>query len=171
VESLQHDGLTKTLVKNTLYDYIYKPVQKDFLARRDAIIIKNAMICGFTHKSFFYKGVLYSCDTTAPSRPWNKLCQQLREQMDEYLQDLDELNKKELPYVLGYITQILNASNHFGDYLRLFPDCLHSPLTKLIASCPCHTDVLDESQIQQLTMQNQESIALIRRRMMSNLLI
>lgn len=171
MESLQHDGLTKSLVKNALYDYIYHPVQKDFQNRRDAIIIKNTITCGYNHKSFTYKGNFYTCDTTPPPRRLNKLSPQLKDQMDEYLRDVDELNKKELPYVLGYINQVLNSSNNFGDYLRLFPECLHSPLNKLIATCPCHNEVLDDSQIQQLTLQNEASINLIRQRMMTNMLI
>lgn len=171
MEPLQHDGLTKSQVKNALYEYIYAPVRKQFQNRLDTIILQNALISGYGHKSFHYKGELYTCDTTPPPRKWNKLSPKLREQMDTYLRDMEFLNQKELPYVLGYINRILNSTNHFGDYLKLFPSCLYPPLKKLIDSCPCHTKVLSDEDVMQLTAQNQESINMIRERMMTNLLL
>lgn len=169
--TLQHEPLTKRQVKAVLYEFLYTPAEKQFRTRLDTLIVQNTLITGFSHKSFNYKGVLYSCDTTPAPRKWNKLSPQLKDQMDEYLQEVDELNRKELPYVLGYINQVLNSSSNFGDYLKLFPECLHPPLKKLIDSCPCHTAVLEPRRIAELTKQHQDSIILIKKRMVINLLI
>jgi hypothetical protein len=171
MEPIQHDPITKAQVKSALYEFLYTPVEKQFQNRLNTLIIKNAVTCGYGHKSFNHRGVLYTCDSSAPPRRWNKLAPHLKDDMDKYLQEVDELNRKELPYVLGYINKVLNSSNNFGDYLKLFPDCLHPPIKKLIDSCPCHTTVLDNDQIDLLTQQNRQPIDLIKQRMMTNMLL
>lgn len=171
MDQLQHDPLTKSQVKQTLYEYLYTPVEKQFRTRIDTLIIRNTLLGQHSHKSFHYKGVLYSCDSAPPPRKWNRLVPQLKEQMEDYLRDMDDLNRRELPYVLGFINQVLNSSNHFEDYLRLLPECLHPPLKKLIASCPCHNGSLVDDRIEQLVKANQMPIALIKQRMVSNLIL
>ena len=171
MEPLQHDPRTKQLIKDSLYDFLYTPVQRQFKTRLDTIIIRNTLLGGYGHKSFNYKGVHYSCDTGAPPRKWNRLLPQLRDQMDGYLQDLNQLNDTELPFVLGFINQVLNSSNDLGDYLRLFPESVHQPIEKLIATCPCQAKQLSDEQVALLQEQNKKHIELIKKRMVTNLLI
>lgn len=169
--SLQYDPLTKQQIKDSLYDFLYTPVQKQFKTRLDTLIIRNTLICGYGHKSFVYKGKTYSCDTEAPPRKWNKLASDLRPAMDQYLVDLKAINDQEIPFVLGYINKVLNSSNAISDYMQLFPDCVHAPLKKLAATCPCQSSALTEDKVTLLSMQNETPINLIKQRMVTNLLI
>jgi hypothetical protein len=171
MEPLQYDPRTKQIIKDSLYDFLYTPVQRHFKIRLDTIILRNSLLGGYGHKSFTYKGVHYSCDNGPPPRKWNRLLPQLKEQMDEYLFDLSQLNEKELPFVLGFINQVLNSSNDLGDYLRLLPESVHQPIKHLIASCPCQTKKLSDKQVELFQEQNKPHIDLIKKRMFTNLLI
>ena len=91
--------------------------------------------------------------------------------MDEYLTDLEELNNKELPYVLGFINQVLNASCDLTDYMRVLPEAIHHPLAQMVATCPCRTTSLPEERVTHLMNKNQEPINMIKRRLVTNLLI
>lgn len=171
MEQLQYDPRTKQLIKDTLYDFLYTPVVNQFQRRLDVLIVKNTLLGGYSHKSFNYKGVLYSCDSGSPPRKWNRLLSQLKPQMDEYLQDLNQLNEHELPFVIGFINQVLNASSDIQDYLKLFPESLHQPLNSLIASCPCGRKQLTTDKVAELLSKNSEPINMMKARMVKNLLI
>lgn len=171
MDQLQHDPRTKQKLKDALYDFLYTPAQNQFKTRLDTLIVRNAILSGYGHKSFTYKGERYSCDIAPPPRAWNRLLPQLRPEMDEYLADIKRLNQHEVPFVIGFINQVLNASNDFGDYLRLLPDCAHRPIERLIASCPCQATRLGDEQIEAIKEKNAASINLIKQRMVTNLLI
>lgn len=171
MDSLQYDPLTKQQIKDTLYDFIYKPITQAFQTRLDTIIIRNTLLAGHSHKSFVHRGVCYSCDAEPPPRKWNKLVPELRPVMDDYLAEVRNVNEQEMPYVLSYINKVLNSSNSMDDYLQLFPDCVHGPLRKLADTCPCKTSSLTSEKIEQLSQQNEKSINLIKQRMVQNLLI
>jgi hypothetical protein len=91
--------------------------------------------------------------------------------MDEHITEMVQLNTVELPYVVGFITSVLNASNAFEDYLKVFPSVLHAPIEQLAASCPCRACVLTTDTAQQIKDNNKEPISLIHKRMVMNLLI
>ena len=168
---LQHDPRTKQQIKEAIYANLYSPIEKQFKQRLDTLIIKNTVISGYSHKSFMYKNVLYNCDEHPLPRKMNRLAVQLHGDMNEYLAELKHLNEKELPYVLGYINQVLNSSNDLCDYLRLLPEAVHSPLRHLIATCPCKSAKLPSETVAVLQEKNKKSIALMRKRMVTNLLI
>src|SRR4030095_5111123 len=170
MEQLQHDPRTKQQIKDALYAFLYEPVQKQFKSRIDILITRNTLLGGYSHKSFSYKGVVYNSDSTHPPLKKNRLLPQLRASMDEYLTDLEELNSHELPYVLGFINQVLNASNDFKDYLRLLPESVHHPLQQLMATCPCRTVHLTDEKVEQLKEKNKESIDLMKQRLVLNLI-
>lgn len=170
-ETLQHDPRTKQQIKDALYEYLYAPIQKRFKDRLDQLIVKNAVLCGYSHKSFMYRNILYNCDTSPLPKKMNRLAPALQPDMNEYLRDLKELNEKELPYVLGYINQVLNSSNDLCDYLRLLPASVHSPVEALIATCPCRGKKLPEEAVQLLQKKNQAPIDLMKQRMVTNLII
>lgn len=171
MQPLQYDPRTKQQIKDALYEMLYSPVQKQFKVRLDTIIIRNTLLGGYDHKSFNYKGVQYSCEPGTPPRKWNRLVPQLRAQMDEWLADVEALNSKELPYVLGYINQVLNASSDLMDYLRLFPDCAHQTIKKLAETCPCQTKQLSDERVAMMWKQNEAPINLMKQRMVTNLII
>lgn len=169
-DQLQHDPRTKKQIKDTLYAYLYAPIQKQFKFRLDSLIMKNSVILGSSHNSFMYRGVLYSCDTGRVLRKLNRLVPQLHAAMDEYLKELKQLNDKELPFVIGFINQVLNSSNDPHDYLRVFPSSIHRPIEDIIASCPCRTKNLTDFDVECLQKKNQSSIDMIKQRMVINLI-
>ena len=170
-DRLLHDPKTKAQIKNMLYNFLYGHVREVFQKRLEDIITRNMILTNAQHKSFTYKGIFYSCDNTSPPRRMNKLVPQLVPDMEGYLREVTQLNNTELPYVLGFIDQVLNSTNNLQDYLRIFPKSVHKPIQDLINSCPCHDKNLSDEEVQQLQEQNNQSISLMKQRMAINLLI
>jgi hypothetical protein len=170
-EVLQHDPRTKKQIKDMLFAFLYEPVEKQFKQRLDALIIRNTLITGVSHQSFTYKGNLYNMDISPVPRKLTRLVPQLVPDMEAYLADLKQLNDKEIPYVVGFINQVLNASNDLHDYLRVFPQSLHQPIQKLIDSYPCRTKRLTDEEVREMQTRNQQYIDLVKQRMVTNLLI
>lgn len=168
---LQHDPRTKQNIKEALYHHLYAPVLKAFKARIDTLIVRNCGLMKVSHKSFLYKGELYHCDTPPFPRKANRLSPSLVPDMEDYLKDRQQIDECEMPYVMGFITQVLNASNDFEDYLEVFPPALHTPIRQFIASCPCHNRHLTPAEVETLRLKNLDSITLIKNRMVTNLLI
>ena len=170
-EPLQHDPRTKQQIKDMLYAFLYTPVEKQLEKQLDQIITRNCMIQGLGHRSFAYKGVLYNLDMSKPPRRMNPLVPQLTGAMEDYLKEVQQLNRVELPYVLGFITAVLNASNDLHDYLRVLPEAIHRPIEQLIASYPCRTKKLTDFDVDSIQKKHQKPIDLIRQRTVTNLLI
>ena len=170
MEQPQHDPRTKRMIKDVLYELLYTPIQKQFKQRLDQLIVKNAVLGGYSHKSFMYKNVLYNCDTNAMPRKMNRLVIQLQPAMNEYLKELKQLNEDEL-HVLGYITQVLNSSNELHDYLRLLPPSVHPAIQGLINTCSCRGKRLPDETVALLQEKNLGPVQLMKNRMVTNLLI
>lgn len=170
MEKLQQDPRTKEQIKDALYDFIYSPVEKSFTQRLNNLILRNAISLCYSHKSFHYKGTFYSMDKGRPPLLRNKLSPQFVPQMEEYLEDLNYLKKTELPYVTGFITQVLNASNGFADYLCILPESVHRPIENMISKCACRSRQLSDEKIKWLQDSNKESINILKQRMMMNLI-
>jgi len=168
---LQHDPRTKQMIKDMLYSYMYEPVLKQFKHRLDTLITQNSVMVGATHNSLTYKGVFYSVDQSAPPRKLNRLDPRLKQQMDEYLEDLKQLNNHELPYVLGFINQVLNSSNSVKDYLDVLPTAIHQPLLKLVETCPCRHCNLTPEKVSEIQDMNKTAIQLLKQRIVTNLII
>ena len=171
MDKLEHDPRTKQQIKDALYAFLYEPVTRQFKTRLDTLITRNAVMGGFSHKHFTYKGVLYNAEATMPPLKKNRLVPALRVLMDEYLADLARLNENEHPFVLGFINQVLNASSDLADYLRVLPESVHSPLQSLLATCPCRSTSRPEDKAEQLRLKNQVAIDLLKKRLVANLLI
>ena len=170
-EQLQHDPRIKQQIKEALYAFLYTPIEKQFEKRLSELIVKNTLLCGYSHKSFMYKNTLYNIDTNALPRKMNRLHINLQGPMNDYLKDLKTLNETEVPYVLGYINQVLNSSNDLCDYLRLLPEAVHGPIQHLIAPRPCKSQELPEEMVSVLQDKNTTSINMMKKRMVTNLLI
>ncbi|WP_225784506.1 hypothetical protein [Xenophilus sp. Marseille-Q4582] len=170
MDHLNHDPRTKQTIKEELYNFLYSPVQREFRARLDSLILKNTIACGYGHRSFVYKGNLYSSEDTL-SRTRNKLAPQFRQEMEDYLSELSALNTEEMSPVITYINQVLNASNDFGDYFKLLPEACHPILQKIVDSCPCRNSKLSQARVEKIQQNNQKPIALLKRRLVHNLLI
>jgi hypothetical protein len=170
-ERIKHDPRTKQQIKDALYERLYSPIEHRFQQRLREIIVSNTLASRSGHMSFSYKGVYYNVDKNPPPRIANRLHPSMQAEMDTYLKELNELNQKEIPYVVGYINRVLNSSNHLCDYYRLLPDSLHPPLAKLIGTCPCQGNGLTEEQVAAIQKANNESLELLKQRMVINLLI
>ncbi len=170
-EPLQHDPRTKQQIKDMLYAFLYTPVEQQLEKQLDQIITRNCVIQTLSHRSFAYKGGFYNLDTAKPPRRMNQLAPQLVGAMEDYLKELEQINRIELPYVMGFITAVLNASNDLHDYLRVLPEAVHHPIEQLITSCPCGTKKLTDFDVDSMQKKHQKPIDLIRQRMVTNLLI
>jgi len=170
MEKLQQDPRTKEQIKEALYAFIYSPVERSFNQRLNNLILRNAVSLCYSHRSFYYKGKMYSVDTGRPPLLRNKLSPQFTTQMEEYLEDLRQLKEEELPYVTGFINQVLNASNGFEDYLHILPESVHKPIEKMINQCACRNRQLSDEAIQLLKEKNKEPINMLKQRMLMNLI-
>lgn len=170
MDALQHDPRTKLQIKEALYEFLYNPLMKAYKTRIDIIIVKNAMVSRSQYMSFIYKGEVYSCDASVLPRQATRLAPEFHKEMDEYLRDKAELDNKEIPYVIGFINQVLNSTNELHDYLKVLPDSVHAPIQSLIATCPCRAVKMTDTQASNLKVSNSTAISLIKQRLLSNLL-
>ena len=171
MDKLEHDPRTKSQIKDALYAFLYLPVQNQFKARTEALIIRTTVMGGYSHRHFVYKGEVYNAEASPPPLKKNRLVPQLRDEMEEFLKDRNQLNDQELPYVLGFITQLLNASNDLMDYLRVLPESVHQPLNQMMASHPCRSTTLTDEKVEHIKAKNEVGINLMKQRLARNLLI
>jgi len=170
MDPLRHDPRTKTQIKEALYDFLYAPVLKLFKTRLDILIVKNTIVTRGSHQAFIYKGVTYSTQTRGLPRRAARLDKQFVGEMEEYLAEVKQINNQEIPFVLGFINQVLNSSNELHDYLKVLPDAVHRPITSLIATCPCRAKSLTDGEANQLRNSNNQAIQLMKQRLVNNLL-
>lgn len=169
---LEHNPRTKIQVRELLYDTLYRPVQARFTARLNKIIDLNCNIQKSSHPSFTYRGHTYTKEgiNTPPPRRLAVLADTLKAEMDDYLTETTYLNSHELPFVVGYINQVLNISEDFPDYLKLLPEAIHRPLIELMATCPCKTSQLTQEAIDAMKETNRVSISLMKQRIVLNMI-
>jgi hypothetical protein len=150
---------------------LYAPVKEKYDRKLSALISRNAALLNSPYESFMFRNVVYKkTETTLVPRKLNNLHPSLRDEMIEYLKEVEVLNDTEVPHVLGYINQVLNASNDLHDYLRLFPEVLHRPIQRVIDSCACRTTQLTDEVVDALRLKNEASIQLVKQRMVLNLI-
>lgn len=169
---LLYSPTVKKEIKEELYNYIYGPVQKAFRKRLDEIIHYNTLKLGNGYRSFVHRNELYQMDPPDPLPPrMNRLHPSLSDEMNEYLRELEEINDKEIPYVIGFLTNVLNSSNSIQDYFSLFPDVIHQPLKQTIKTCPCTNGQLTAEDMNSILVRNTRAIELMKKRMMLNLIL
>lgn len=166
---VQNDPRTKQMIKDMLYSHIYDPVEYRLHEKLKLIMGKNKLLNHHDMDYFSYKAKVYSLDGTL-IRSAPKLDPSLYGEMQEYLKELNELNRVEIPYVLNFINQVLNASNDLRDYLKILPECLHKPIQELIDAHECHTERLTAEEVEAFKECNTQSILMVKKRLMLNLL-
>lgn len=166
---LQNDPRTKQMIKDMLYSHIYDPVEYRLHEKLKLIMGKNRLLNHHDMDYFSYKAKVYSLDGTL-IRSAPKLDPSLHGEMQEYLKELNELNRVEIPYVLNFINQALNASNDLWDYLKILPKCLHKPIQELIDAHDCRTERLTAEEVEAFKERNTDSILMVKKRLMLNLL-
>ena len=162
--------LSKQQIKDLLYHFLYDPLMQHLHEQLSLLIQQNSLVQQADYLGFSYKGEAYVIDSRQQPIRLPRLVSELRPHMDAYLKEVKHINCTEIPFVLGFITQVLNSSNALYDYLRVLPECLHPPIQKLIDSCNCRTEQLSEAQVDELQRRNQIPIELIKQRLMLNLL-
>lgn len=164
---------SKGLIKESLERFLYEPVQRHFKRRLDEIIIANTLEGKYQHKSFHFKGEQYHCEYGLRPRNWNKLLPHLKPRMEKYLADVKHIDDQERPTIFGFINQVLNSSNHFSDYIALFPSSAHPPIRTLLTDpSPMYADpVMDKDKMDHIIEQNQAAISMMKARMVTNLLL
>jgi hypothetical protein len=65
---------------------------------------------------------------------------------------------------------VLNSSNDLPDYLRLLPSIIHQPIQDVINTCGCRTTHLTPEVVQAIQAKNEQSIELIKKRLVLNLI-
>lgn len=169
---LQHDPRTKQQVKDILYKFLYTPAKEKYERRLKEIIIKNCQLIGNANESFIYRGITYCVnDDVRLPRRMNRLDSALHQEMDKYIADTKQLNEHELPYVLGFINQVLNSSNDLQDYLKILPESVHKPIQALIDTCGCRMPKLAPETVLEIQTKNQIPIQLMKERLVQNLLM
>ena len=171
-EELKYDPKSKLVIKNAMFDFLYAPLEKSTHKRLKTLIIKNSLLHGNNQHWVSYRGTEYAInpDSKRP-RPMNRLKPDLMALMNEYLEDLVQINTIERPYVLGFINQTLNASSSLQDYLKIFPESMHKPLKHFIDTCGSRVGKLEPEMIATIQQRNQIPIELMKKRMVLNLLI
>lgn len=172
-DELTYDPRTKQLIKDKIYQHLYEPTKRQFQQRLKAIVVKNSLIHQNGQPCFRFNGQIYSDPASKPPFPLpiNDLHTSLESLMEEYLEDQEKLNKEELPYVLNYITQVLNSSEHLPDYFKLFPSSVHPVIQELIDSCVCRAEEITMDKAEAIKQKNTIPIELMKQRMVLNLLI
>jgi len=170
---LQYDAATKQRILDKIYNHLYEPTKRQFEQRLKAIVIKNSLLFRNGQPCFRYNGKVYNDPASKPPFPLpiNELHDSLESLMEEYLADKSKLNNEELPYVMNYITQVLNASEHLPDYFKLFPSSVHPAIQELIDSCVCRAEEITVQQAEAIKQKNTIPIELMKQRMVLNLLI
>lgn len=170
--TVAYDPRTKKRIRQELHEELYGPINRELENELASIIRKNSIACGNDQQCFKYKGEVYAQNTIKLiPRPVNWLKPQFFTDMESYLDEKNTLEKDELPYVIGYINQVLNSSDSFQDYYKLFPDSIHHVLKRIQAQCPCRNDTLKLEQIDRIQRQNIHSVNLMRKRLTINVLL
>ena len=172
MNTLQYDPETKQMIKDSLYEHLYGPVKNQYRSRLATIIDRNCILIGNAYKSFIYKGTTYKAnENDVLPRQSNRLREQLHPEMDLYIEELNQLNDYELPYVLGYINNMLNSSTSLQDYFKVLPESMHKPIQDLVPTCGCRAQHLSDKAINDMRIRNTKSIELMKQRMVLNLLL
>lgn len=171
-----YDFVVKQHIKDVLYTHLYGSVDARYNASMDQLIERNSYECGNAQLAFVYDGQMVRHSQFVPkgSPPIHKTNPLASELVSPYLQlqaERNQLFTKELPYVMGYINQVLNISDSFDDYVALLPESLHNVLERLRSECPRLPQELQQSDLENLRGKNTSSIELLKQRLLSNLLM
>lgn len=162
---------SKLYLKVKLTDFIYAPMQKQFLENLSKIIKRNSIIWGNYQEAMWYRGELYHTVEWQPSLvPINRLHDSLVEEMEKYLADMDQVNCEEKPYIDNFLTRILNTVNSVEECKLFFPDALHPILDKFEDVFPNKDFLLDNTEIETLQQETHTSASLLKQRLVYNLI-
>jgi hypothetical protein len=165
-------ALNKQQIKDTLYAELYDPVVKQFKTRLQGLAAHKSFVARHSNSSFTYRGKLYNHD---PDRPPlvdpRELMSSLHPLMNCYLQDLEEINRRELPHVLNYINRLLNQSNNLQRHPTTSADPKHEPNKRLSSSDLSKEHSTPLENLYDIVNTDFKALSLIKQRRATNLLI
>mgnify|MGYP000004492168 CR=1 FL=1 len=172
--SIAQDPMLKSTIRNRLYALLYTPADNQMFERIKVIIIKNSVKVGAGHMSFMYKAVNYTCDDNKIlPRPRNQLHSSMESAMAEYLQDAQDL-AEEKPRIQGYLTQVLNASDHPVDWMQLLIPALHKPIQDMLKEAGESSFLplrrMTPESVQAFLAKTQEGVNMTKQRLVMNLI-
>lgn len=165
---------TKLLIRDSIEEFLYQPTRKQIKRRIEELTVRNCRLLKSGHLHFVYKERTYNMDANPMPLRRNRLVAELRAPMEECL--ADELQVvEEMPFVMGFVTLVLNASNAPGDWLRIFPESTHSALKKAFTGTDIVLDWskthLPDDAVEAMRVKHLDLSSLMRQRMTINLLI
>ena len=81
--------------------------------------------------------------------------------------------QSERVHISGYITNVLNSSNSLYDYLELIPKVIHKPINQilfLLQESENKKPTLSEKEIDEILNRHEDTIILLKKRLMINLI-
>lgn len=169
---MDHDPKIKQQLKDLLYHYLYDPVLIKFKQRQVQLIETNCTLINNPDLHFTYRGEIYQVnERVCLPRRLNRLDPRLYGEIDAYIAERDQLYKHEMPLVMGYVTQVLNMSDNYYDYLKAFPESVHRPFHQYVKVSGVPPKGVQDAVIDELIAKNAELIGLMKQRMLLNLLL
>lgn len=169
MKKLQYLALQKARIKNLLYEYLYAPILEEFSQIIKKTAQQNNAPTGQSNTSFQYMSLRYfKSGAKMPYCGAQDLRGELIESFDRYLEQINHINRHEVPQVLEFISETLHSSDSLLDYFEILPVAIHEPLRQLISTCPCRNSQLTDEQVHDLKNRNTKSIELLKRRIKQN---
>ena len=167
---IKNAALYKLRLKESIANFLYNTAHEKLQLRLEALIIRNTVLIKSGHKSFAYKGELYSIDSSPMPQRRNRLVPDLNNEMETYLKYMKAI-AKEQPEIMNYVSQVLNSSNWYGDYLKMFPECIKPAIRDFCKDQQARNDKILDPIVQALNERNQQSITRIKERLVTNLIL
>ena len=163
-------ALAKYNLKNALLQKLYVPSNKEFLKACEEILLQNNTLKGVYSSSFTYRGTNYpNLHKTGP-RSYYTLHPCLEEKFVKILHPYDEIQQFERPLVAGFIIHVLNSSDCWEDYLKVFPETLHPLIEEWRFHFKWKIPTLTEVAIADILDKHSKGLQLLRARLVWNLL-
>lgn len=166
------DSRTKYHIKKRIEDFLYTPAYQRLHDRIKEVIRINGNLLRHEHPSFSYKGEFYNGTNYLPRFKNQYLDDSLKETMDTILEDRNEMEMTERPFVSSYLNRAMNSSNSMNDYVLLLPEvCIQN--LNIPAGDPVYTfpSELSPEQVQQFLSDNDAWLLMLKKRLLLNLIL
>lgn len=163
-------ALAKYNLKNALLLKLYNPSSKAFTKECEDLVLQNNVLKGVHASSFLYRGTTYPVLQKLGLKSSYALHPSLEEKFVTVLYPFDEIQKFEVPLVAGFIIHVLNSSDCWEDYLKVFPETLHPLIEEWWFHFKWKIPTLTEAAIADILDKHSKGLQLLRARLVWNLL-
>lgn len=168
--TIKHHPLAKANVKMDLLKAVYGPGEKEFTKAIQGIIEQNSRRQGIYASSFCYRGVSYPSGKQYPRSPYS-LHPDFWATVDDLIKQRDDLEIYEKPLVSAFVTNVLNSSDYWEDFLKVLPESLHQFIHERRFLFNSQVPTLDDAQVQLILARHAKGAQLLRTRLVWNLLL